>query len=95
MAQAQSSPPIVIGVPNVTVVVNDEKVTLVADKPLTDGLFEVTPRKILIAAEFEPADDWTLTRDSDGEVFDAIDKEFEVKEGESFTATFKGITPVS
>lgn len=54
----------------------------------------LTGREILEHAGFKPAEDYTLTRDDGNKVIDLGDRE-SIREGERFTATFKGITPTS
>jgi hypothetical protein len=54
-----------------------------------------TVREILEDAEFKPAKEYQLTRDSDGHTYEHEDTEVHLKEGERFTATFIGPTPTS
>ena len=50
---------------------------------------------ILEGAGFEPAGDYTLTRNNGNRVFTDLDEEVPIHEGESLTATFIGDTPTS
>jgi len=51
-------------------------------------------RQILERAGFTPAEDYRLTRDDGGKEIGLTDEE-PIHEGEAFTATFRGPTPVS
>jgi hypothetical protein len=51
--------------------------------------------KILSEAGFMPVHEYELTRDSDGHTYKHYDHEVELHEGERFTATYIGPTPVS
>lgn len=64
----------------------EEQVT--EDRSLTVG-------KILELAGFLPVHEYELTRDSDGHTYKRYDEHVELHEGERFTATYIGPTPVS
>jgi hypothetical protein len=51
--------------------------------------------KILEKAGFLPVHEYELTRDSDGHTYEHYDQEVELHDGERFTATYIGPTPVS
>lgn len=55
---------------------------------------KLTGRQILESAGFTPAEEYRLTR-NDGDKAIGLDDHEPIHEGEAFTATFKGITPVS
>lgn len=55
---------------------------------------KLTVRVILTKSGFDPAEDYELTRGKD-KPFKSLDDEVNIKEGENFTATFVGQTPVS
>ena len=55
---------------------------------------KLTGRQILEGAGFEPVDDYRLTRNDGGKEVGPNEKE-PIHEGEAFTATFRGVTPVS
>jgi hypothetical protein len=52
-------------------------------------------REILEKAGFLPVHEYELTRDADGHTYKHYDEEVELHEGERFTATYIGPTPVS
>lgn len=54
-----------------------------------------TVSQILELAGFLPVHEYELTRDSDGHTFERYDERVELHEGERFTATYIGPTPVS
>jgi uncharacterized protein YabE (DUF348 family) len=62
---------------------------------LTTTEHKLTVREILLAAGFEPAEDYRLTRDNGHHQYDSLDDEVPVHESERFTATFNGPTPTS
>ena len=66
----------------------------VSSEPQQTSEHRLTGREILERAGFKPAEDYTLTRDDGNKVID-LDKHESIREGERFTATFKGITPTS
>jgi hypothetical protein len=67
--------------------------TVSAEPQITDQ-HKLTGREILERAGFTPAEDYRLARDpSDKEIH--LDDEVPIHEGESFTATYRGITPTS
>jgi hypothetical protein len=51
--------------------------------------------QILEFSGFMPVHEYELTRDSDGHTYKHYDQEVELHEGERFTATYTGPTPVS
>lgn len=55
----------------------------------------LTVEEILDRAGFQPATDYTLSRDSDGHVFQRLDEVVKLKKHDRFTATWSGPTPVS
>lgn len=55
---------------------------------------KLTGRQILENAGFTPAEEYRLTRNDGGKEIGPDDEE-PIHEREAFTATFKGITPVS
>jgi hypothetical protein len=55
---------------------------------------KLTGRQILENAGFTPVEDYRLARNKGGKEI-GLDDEEPVHEGEAFTATFKGVTPVS
>ena len=55
---------------------------------------KLTGRQILENAGFMPAEDYRLTRNDGGKEI-GLDDDEPIHEREAFTATFKGITPVS
>jgi hypothetical protein len=55
---------------------------------------KLTGRQILENAGFTPAEDYRLTRNKGGKEI-GLDDDEPIHEGEAFTATFKGTTPVS
>lgn len=55
---------------------------------------KLTGRQILERAGFTPAEDYRLTRNQGGKEV-GLDDDEPIHEGEAFTATFKGVTPVS
>ena len=55
---------------------------------------KLTGRQILERAGFTPGEDYRLTRDDGGKEIGLTDDE-PIHEGEAFTATFRGPTPVS
>lgn len=55
----------------------------------------VTVAHILERAGFLPVHEYELTRDSDGHTYDHYEHKVELHEGERFTATYIGPTPVS
>ena len=75
--------------------VNDEEVTHTFDKPPERKRFTLSVGEILGSAGFTPVEEYELTRDSDHHRYDSIDKGVPVENGDRFTATFKGATPVS
>lgn len=56
---------------------------------------KLTVRQILESAGFEPASDYTLTRDEGHHDFTDQDQEVPLHKHERFTATFNGPTPTS
>jgi hypothetical protein len=56
---------------------------------------ELSVQEILSRAGFTPTDEWTLSRDSDGYVFQSQDELVRLHEDERFTATRNGPTPTS
>ncbi len=75
--------------------VNDEEVTHTFEKPPERKRFMLSVRDILESAGFTPVEEYELTRDSDPRPFESLDEEVPIENGERFTATFKGATPVS
>lgn len=75
--------------------VNGEQVEHTFEKPPERKHFELKVREILESAGFSPAEDYQLTRDADGNTYETLDEEIPIENGERFTATFKGQTPVS
>lgn len=67
--------------------------TVSAEPQKTDE-HKLTGREILERAGFTPAEDYRLTRDPSGTEIH-LDDEVPIREGESFTATYRGITPTS
>ena len=65
------------------------------EKPPERKPFSLTVREILESAEFTPVGEWQLTRDEDNHTFESPDEDVTLENGEQFTATFKGVTPVS
>lgn len=55
---------------------------------------KLTGRQILERAGFTPAEDYRLTRNKGGKEI-GLDDDEPIHDGEAFTATFKGVTPVS
>ncbi|MEX0629628.1 MAG: hypothetical protein WEE67_04215 [Chloroflexota bacterium] len=55
---------------------------------------KLTGRQILERAGFTPAEDYRLTRNKGGKEI-ALDDDEPIHDDEAFTATFKGVTPVS
>jgi hypothetical protein len=55
----------------------------------------LTVEEILKDANFVPVDQFELSRDSDGQVFEHKHHEVTIREGERFTAKFHGPTPTS
>lgn len=70
-----------------TYYVNDEAETTTEHK--------LKVRDILEGAGFKPATDYRLVRDDGNKELTDLDAEEPIHEGERFTATFKGTTPVS
>jgi hypothetical protein len=64
-------------------------------EPQTTTQDELTVREILSDAGFTPADEYRLTRDEGGHVYEDYNEEVPLHENEKFTATFLGPTPVS
>lgn len=56
---------------------------------------KLTVRYILINASFIPVEDYRFFRDDGNKEYENYDEELPVHNGESFTAIFKGVTPVS
>jgi hypothetical protein len=56
---------------------------------------KLTVREVLEDADFKPAENYDLTRDEGHHTFTNYDEEIPIHEGEHFTATYKGTTPVS
>jgi hypothetical protein len=56
---------------------------------------KLTPKAILEKAGFEPHSDYRLTRDDGNKILEDHDKEEPIHDGERFTATYVGTTPVS
>ena len=75
--------------------VNGEQVEHTFDKPPERKRFELQVREILESAGFKPAEEYELTRDADSQTFETLDEKVVIENGEMFTATFKGSTPVS
>lgn len=55
---------------------------------------QLSGRQILERAGFTPAEDYRLTRNDGGKEI-GLDERESIRPGEVFTATFRGITPVS
>lgn len=55
---------------------------------------KLTGHEILTTAGFTPAEDYRLTRNDGGKEI-GLDNQEPIHEGEAFTATFRGVTPVS
>jgi len=66
----------------------------VSAEPQTTDEHKLMGREILERAGFTPAEDYRLTRDPSGKEIH-LDDEVPMREGESFTATYRGITPTS
>ena len=75
--------------------VNEEEVEKEFEKPEGRGGIELSVAEILESAGFSPADEWTLTRNSDNHEFGSLEDEVPLSNGERFTAKFKGPTPTS
>lgn len=71
----------------ITYFVNGEEQTTTEHK--------LTVRRILENAGFKPAEEYRLTRDAGNHDFTDYDQEVPLHEGERFTVTFLGVTPVS
>lgn len=56
---------------------------------------KLTVRQILTNAGFTPPEEYELTRDEGHKTFKDLNEEIPIHEGEKFTATFLGPTPVS
>jgi hypothetical protein len=56
---------------------------------------KLTVTQILTNAGFTPPGDYELTRDAGNQVFNDVNEEVPIHEGEKFTATFRGPTPTS
>lgn len=56
---------------------------------------KLTPKVILEAAGFTPHTDYRLTRDDGNKILENHEQEEPIHEGERFTATYVGTTPVS
>lgn len=56
---------------------------------------KLPPKGILENAGFKPHGDYRLTRDDGNKILEDHDREEPVHEGERFTATYVGSTPVS
>jgi DNA replication initiation complex subunit (GINS family) len=67
----------------------------VSAEPQETTEHKLTVRAILENAGFEPAEDYTLTRDDGNKILSDLVEEVPIHEGESFTATFTGDTPTS
>lgn len=63
-------------------------------EPQTTTEHKLTGRQILEWAGFTPAEDYTLTR-HDGHKVIPLDDEVPIRDGERFTAKFRGPTPTS
>lgn len=70
-----------------TYYVNSEAQTTSAQK--------LTVRAVLEDAGFKPAENYDLTRDEGHHTFTNYDEEIPIHHDERFTATYKGVTPVS
>lgn len=66
----------------------------VSAEPQETNDHKLTGREILERAGFTPADEYKLTRDDGGKEI-SLDEEVPIREGEAFTATFRGVTPTS
>lgn len=75
--------------------VNGEEIEYEFEKPPGREPITLKVREILQSAGFTPADEWVLTRDKDNKTFESPGDEVTLENGEQFTATFKGPTPVS
>ena len=75
--------------------VNEEEVVYLYEKSPGQRGFVLSVKEILTSAGFVPADDYRLTRDSDGHQYNLLEDEVRVRPGEGFTATYKGTTPFS
>jgi hypothetical protein len=71
----------------VTYYVNGEALTITEHK--------LTVREILLAAGFEPPEEYRLTRDSGHHQYNRLAEDVPLHENERFTATFNGPTPTS
>ena len=76
-------------------IVNGEEIEHEFEKPPERRRFSLTVREILESAEFAPVEEWELTRDQDNHTFESPDDDVTLVNGEQFTATFKGVAPVS
>lgn len=63
-------------------------------EPLETTERKLTGRRILENAGFTPVEDYRLVRNTSGKEI-GLDDEEPIHEGEAYTATFKGVTPVS
>ena len=75
--------------------VNGEEVVHAYEKPPDREVFKLTVREILTSAGFTPPEEYELTSDADNHHYTSLDEEVPVDFGERFTATHKGVTPVS
>lgn len=56
---------------------------------------KLAPKVILETAGFTPHGDYRLTRDDGNKILEDHDREEPIHDGERFTATYVGTTPVS
>lgn len=75
--------------------VNDEEVVYSYQKPSGRESLELTVQEILKIAGFDSPEGWVLTRDSNNRTYESSTDKVKIEPGESFTATYKGVTPAS
>lgn len=75
--------------------VNGEEIVYHYQKPDDRKAFELKVREILNVAGFTPVENYQLKRDSDNVPFASLDEEVPVRNGDHFTALYKGDTPAS
>ena len=75
--------------------VNGEEVVHSYTKPSDRTVFKLTVKEILTSAGFTPPEEYELTRDADNHEYTDLEEEIPIEFGERFTATHKGVTPVS
>lgn len=66
----------------------------VSAEPQETDEHKLAGNQILERAGFTPAGQYKLTRDPSGKEI-RLDEEVPIREGEAFTATFRGVTPTS